>query len=235
MLVGILQLLAPAKQVFAAPHLEPCKRDEYQATVEQLVRRAWHEPMGLLIIMYGVLPERGIGLTKNDDGYRLIRIEFDKSLWYNSWISYDNEEEADLSNAHGVSRTIYREDGGPLGIQVLDFSKTEIRPSTTSIPISDTFASTLTQVLEESADAAREESSDIKILDGYSYEFLMRNRSCARLHSPGRDTEAWRIAELVRLLAAGAQSWRTWNEEETEVRAIDLIDQLSIDRKRDSL
>ena len=44
------------------------------------MRDAAEEEMELLAIMYGFLPERGIALTRHDDGFDLMRLEFDPSF-----------------------------------------------------------------------------------------------------------------------------------------------------------
>ena len=187
------------------------------------MRDAWHAPLDPLIIMYGIWPERGLGLAESSTGKILVRIEFDRSFWNSSWIDYESEDEADLSNAQGISTTVFREDGGPLGVQVLDFSKTEPRASTTSIPISDELAASLALELTRSVEASRVEVSDVITLDGYSYEILFDGLECAQLRSPPPESEAGRIAELTRLLASGSQSWRQWQREMVEEQALDLI------------
>jgi hypothetical protein len=79
------------------------------------------------------------------------------------------------------------------------------------------------QTLQESVDASKEDSGDVIIVDGYSYEILLESRSCAQLKSPPRDSEAGRIAELTRLLDSGSQAWRPWGREDFEAQVLELM------------
>lgn len=207
-----------------APHLEPCRRIAgYQESVERIMRAAWPQQVELLAIMFGVpLTERGIALARAADGFDLIRLELDESFWYSSW----RELGAGESPTHGaaVATEVYRQDGRPLGAQVLDFSKTTARVAKASVPISEELGVALLEVLGRHAAAAHPEvKAGIEeiVLDGYTIEILLADSPCAALANPPRESDAFRIDRLVRLLDAKVPTWRPSQrrEFEDEVRA----------------
>lgn len=221
-----------AANVTAAPHLEPCIRySDYHEHVERSMRQAWPEPLHPLILMFAPFAERGIGVTEGKDGYNLVRIEFDQSLWYGSWFELESEDDVAEAAADGVFRATSRDEDGSQRVEVQDFSRMKLRHSITLIPISDEFTEALIEVLAESVERAREEEPDDEIaVDGYTFEILLKGQSCVQLSSPQRGTEAGEIAELTRLLANRAQSWRDWSEGMTEAEAMELLNQIRLTR-----
>src|SRR6185295_10889579 len=190
--------------------------------VERLMRAAWPEPMDLLVIMYVPLTERGIGLTRDEGGFNLIRLEFDVSFWYSSW--RDVRPGVDDTHNRTVATEVYRADGRPLGAQVLDFSKTEVRVSKASVPISQRLGSSLIKAFEGSADRARvEKPTDEIVVDGYSFEVLLSDRACVELRNPPRESEAGKLGQLARFLSRKSQEWRPSEQETFEEEILRMI------------
>jgi hypothetical protein len=207
---------APA---LGAPHLEPCIRlAGYEERVEQLMRESSAQKLELLAIMYGWQPERGIGLTRSDEGFELVRLEFDVSFWYSSWrdVAANSDEAA---SAAIVATEVFRADGAPLGAQVLDFSATRVRVTHSTLPISRELGNRLLDALARSAaDARVEEPTEEILTDGYSYEILLSARPCVELRNPPRGSPAGEIADLLRLLDSGLQRWQASDAFEAEVQ-----------------
>jgi hypothetical protein len=206
----------------AAPHLEPCRRTPgYEDAVERIMRAAWPQALDLLTIMYVPLTERGIGLVRTADGFELVRLELDESFWYSSW---RDAEPGDTANAVAVATEVFRADGGPLGAQVLDFSRTRVRVAKSSIPIGEELALALLDFFGRHAAAARVESPQAEIfLDGYTFEVLLLERPCVQLSNPPPDSDAHAVARLVRLLDAKVPAWRPWERETFEAEVLAAI------------
>ncbi len=216
-------------RALGAPHLEPCDRvaNDYEERVERLLRDAWPEEMQLLAIEYLPLTERGIGLTRDEDGFNLIRLQFDRSFWYSSWRDVKPGTGASESaNAAAVATEVHRADGGALGAQVLDFADTKVRVSKLSIPISDALGTALLNAFRRSADAARvrDKRADLEeiVLDGYKFEVLLDKRACVQLADPPSGSEADKIARLIRFIDDKSLSWRPAEQKtfEADVRAM---------------
>jgi len=188
----------------SAPHLEPCDRlmDDYYRRVERLMRDAWPEGMQLLVIMYIPPAERGLGLTPDKDGFKLVRLELDPSLWYSSW--------------RDVKGSVPKR-------QVQDFSGTRARIAKLSFPISDRLAVALLDAFERSAATAKPDVSDDIIADGYTYEILLPERSCVRLRDPPPASDAGAIADLLRFLEQAALSWQPRKREAFEAEVEERI------------
>ena len=208
-----------------APHLEPCKRiPGYEESVERILRAAWPRQLELLAIMYGVpLTERGIALARIEGGFDLIRLELDKSFWHSSWRRLGAGESP--ANGAAVATEVYRQDGRQLGAEVLDFSKTTVAVAKSSVPISEELGVALLEVFERHAANARVPAPVNEILlDGYTFEILLSTRSCVALKDPPRESEAYRIDRLVRLLDGKVPAWRPAEREAFEA---DLLAALS--------
>jgi hypothetical protein len=219
-----------SSRAFCAPHLEPCHRvDDYEERVERLLRDAWPEQLQLLVVMYGLLNERGVGITSGADGFNLVRLEFDKSFWYSSWRTVDPDSDpAAVSNAHFVATEVFREDGKKLETQVLDFSGTRVRVFKTSVPISDHLGRALLDDFRRSADAARPEVKgpgpiEEIIVDGYKFEVLLAEHPCVELANPPMESEAGRLDQLARLLGSELLAWRPGEAEEFERKVMEAI------------
>jgi hypothetical protein len=215
-------------RVLCAPHLEPCDRraNDYEERVEQLMRDAWPKRLQLLVIMYGLLPERAIGLATDDNGVDLIRLEFDQSFWYSSWRDVDpSADKLDPSNTKAVATEVYRADGGALGVQVLDFSSTQVGVTTLSIPISEQLGISILDAFERGGDAARiPEDTGFLMSDGYAYEILLSNGSCVELNSPPPESDADKIADLVRFLVNRLLSWQPAERESFEAEVARMLE-----------
>ena len=218
-----IALAAWPLQAFCAPHLEPCKRiDDYQERVERVMRGAWPEQMDLLVIMYVPLTERGIGLTHDQGGFNLIRLEFDVSFWYSSW--RDVKPGVDDVRNRPVATDVYRTDGRPLASQILDFSKTKVRVSKSSVPISEKLGNSLLSTFKHSADRARvDAATDEIVVDGYSFEILLSRRDCVQLSNPPRESEAGQLDQLVRFLDRKSREWRPSEKESFEAEILQMI------------
>jgi hypothetical protein len=207
----------------AAPHLEPCRRTPgYEDAVERIMRAAWPQALDLLTIMYVPLTERGIGLVRTADGFDLVRLELDESFWYSSW--RDVPPGGDTTNAVAVATDVFRADGGPLGAQVLDFSKTRVRVAKSSVPISEELGVALLDALDRRAAAARvPDPTDQIVLDGYSFELLLSNRPCVELSNPPAESDAFAIAQLIRLLDTRVPAWRPFERQAFEADVLAAI------------
>jgi hypothetical protein len=208
-----------------APHLEPCNRlgNGYEERVERLLRDTWPEEMEVLAIMYVPLTERGIGLARDERGFNLIRLEFDKSFWYSSWRRVEAGDVAALSNADAIATEVYRQDGAPLGAEILDFARTQVRVAKASIPIGDELGTALIGAFDRGANAARiEDDAGFIVTDGYKFEILLAKRPCVELRNPPPGSDASEIADLVRVLDSRLTSWRSSEPDifETEVRRV---------------
>ncbi len=218
-----------SSRAVCAPHLEPCARlaNDYEEQVERLMRDAWPEEMQVLAIMYVPLTERGVGLTRGADGFNLIRLQFDESFWYSSWRDVEpNTTGPSSSSIRAIATEVYRADGHALGAQVLDFSKTRVRVSKLSIPISDQLGTALLNTFQRNVDAAKpEEKVDVNeiVVDGYKFEILLAKRPCVQLANPPPGSEAEKIAQLVRLLDNESLSWRPWEQKTFEAKVAGVI------------
>ncbi len=200
-----LALALLSNRAFCAPHLVPCNRlDGYEQRVERLLRGAWPEKLQALVVIYLPLNERGIGVTRNKDGFNLVRLEFDKSLYYSSLETDGREVEND----------------------VLDFSRTHVRVFKMSVPISDQLGNALLSLLQRSADAAKPEERDENdeiVVDGYKFEVLLPKRSCVQLENPPPGSALYQIDRLVRFLDQESPLWRPDEREEFEKNVTEMI------------
>lgn len=213
-------------RAFCAPHLEPCNRpDDYHERVESLLRDAWPEELQLLVVIYLPLTERGIGVTSGADGFDLVRLEFDKSLWYSSWRTVDPEIDAEaVSNAEIVETEVFRGDGQRLQTRILDFSATRVRVAKASVPISDELGRALLDTFRRSVEAARPPDPNQEIIvDGYRFEILLAGHACAQLDNPPPESEARRLDELARLVDVELRSWQPSEAEEFERKVMEKI------------
>jgi hypothetical protein len=201
--------------------------DDYEERVERLLRDAWPEELRLLVVMYVPLTERGVGVTSGEDGFDLVRLQFDKSFWYSSWRTVEpGTDVSALPGADIVSTEISRGDGRELETQVLDFSRTRVRISKLSVPISDQLGRALLDVFQRSAEAAKPEvkgANDEIIVDGYKFEVLAAKRSCVQLTNPPPGSPADRIAGVVRFLDSELPLWRPENRKEFEDNVTQMI------------
>jgi hypothetical protein len=207
-----------------APHPEPCKRiPSYEESVERILRAAWPQQLELLAIMYGVpLTERGIALERTESGFNLIRLELDKSFWYSSWRELGQGDSP--NNGAAVATEVYRQDGRRLGGQVLDFSKTTVAVAKSSVPISEKLGVAVLKVFERHAANARVPGPvDEILLDGYTFEILLSERPCVALKNPPRESEAYRMDRLVRLLDGKVPTWRPAEREAFEAELLAAV------------
>ena len=205
-----------------APHLVPCSRIAgYQEQVERLMRAAWPRDLELLTIMYVPFAEHGIGLARTAGGFDLIRLEFDKSFWYSSWREVEAGEA--LANAVAVATEVHRADGGPLGAQVLDFSSTNVRVASSAVPISEQLGVALLDVFGRHVAAARAEIAAEILNDGYRFDILLAGRPCAALENPPRESDAYRMERLVRLLYNKVPTWGPLESQAIEAEVLAAI------------
>jgi hypothetical protein len=202
--------------------LVPCSRIAgYQEQVERLMRAAWPRELELLTIMYVPFTEHGIGLARTASGFDLIRLEFDKSFWYSSW--REVEAGGAPANAVAVATEVHRADGGPLGAQVLDFSNTNVRVASSAAPISEQLGVALLDVFGRHVAAARAEIAAEVLNDGYRFDILLAGRPCAALENPPRESDAYRIERLVRLLYDKVPTWRPLESQAVEAEVLAAI------------
>jgi hypothetical protein len=200
-----LALALISNRALCAPHLVPCNRlDGYEERVEQLLRHAWPEKLQVLVVIYLPLNERGVGISRSQDGFNLVRLEFDKSLYYSSLGTDGRAQETD----------------------VLHFSRTQVRVSKLSIPISDQLGDALLSLFQSSADAAKPEErgeNDEIILDGSKFEVLLAKRPCFQLEDPPAGSALYQIDRLVRFLDQESPLWRPNEQEEFEKNVTEMI------------
>jgi hypothetical protein len=130
--------------------------------------------------------------------------------------SYARTPDVDLSNVDGVATLIYREDGGPLGHEIQDFSLVKPRVSILSIPVSDSFANELTQLLD-SFHPSTSPATDEILTDGVLMDLFQTSGRCLSI-SPGLDrhSAATKLMQLVRYLENEIGAWRSNSKEKFE-------------------
>ena len=91
-------------------------------------------------------------------------------------------------------------------------------------PISEKLGNALLHAFEHSADGARVDTdTDSITVDGYSFEILLSQRPCVELRNPPPQSEAGKIAELVRFLDGESRTWRPWEQEAFEAEVLRMI------------
>jgi hypothetical protein len=224
-IVAAIAAMIACGDALCAPHLVPCRRTPgYEEAVERVMRAAWPHHLDLLMIMYLPLTEHGIGLARTEEGFDLVRLELDKSFWYSSWRDVSAGETT--PDAVAVATEVYRQDGRALGAQVLDFTKTTVRVATMSVPIGEELGAALREFFGSHAADAHVEvraATDPILLDGYKFEILQDEQSCAALESPPRDSDAYRIDRLVRLLYDRVPTWNPTGRETFEADLLAAI------------
>jgi hypothetical protein len=228
-LVGIASV-SVAVEAMGTPHFDLCDTvsNEYRSLVEQRMREALSTQIEPLAIRFAlpIQNETGIGITRDEDGFHLVRLAFDRSLWYESWIDVEDvPEDVDLSAVDGVSEVIYREDGGPLGYEIQDFSRVEPRISILSIPISEDLANELVEVLDSFDPANQDERSDLIILDGISINLFQTSGRCLTIKPLTGASAATNVVQLVRYLESemGMGAWRAFRKEAFEAEILSMI------------
>jgi hypothetical protein len=151
---------------------------------------------------------------------------FDRSLWYDSWVDVEGvPEDVDLSVVDGFSELIYREDGGPLGIEIQDFGRVDPRVAILSIPISEGLANDLIDLLEGFDPANEEEQRDVIVLDGVSMDLFQMSGRCLSATSMTGTSAATQLMELMRFLEdeMGMGAWRAWRKDAFETQVLSMI------------
>ena len=228
-LVGIASL-ALAARATGTPYFDLCDSASgtYHDIVEQRMREALPTEVEPLVIRYA-LPlqtETGIGITRSPDGFHLVRLVFDRSLWYDSWVDVEDvPEDIDLSTVDGFSEIVYREDGGPLGYEIQDFSRVEPRVAILSIPISDGLANELVDLLESFDPASEDEQSNVVMVDGATMELFQMNGRCLSVTSMRGTSASTQLMELMRFLEddMGMGAWRAWRKDAFETQILSMI------------
>jgi hypothetical protein len=218
-----------AAQARGTPFVEPCGTvlEEYKSLVERLMRSALSTQSAPLAIRYATagFTEAGVAITRDKDGFYLVRAVFDRSLWYDSWVDVENvPEDVDLSNVDAVATVIYREDGGPLGHEIQDFTLVKPRVSILSIPVSDSFANELSQLLDGFDPASSPEKNDEILTDGVLMDLFQTNGRCLSI-SPGLDrhSAATKFMQLVRYLENEMGAWQASSKETFESQVSSMI------------
>lgn len=214
--VGITSL-ALAAQATGTPYIDLCDTTSsiYHDAVERRMREALPMEIEPLAIRYA-LPlqaETGIGIVRGADGFQLVRLVFDRSLWYDSWVDVEDvPEDVDLSDVDGLAEIVYREDGGPLGYEIQDFSRVEPRVAILSIPISDSLANELIDLLEGFDPARDEEQGGVIVVDGVSMDLFQMNGRCLTMTSMSGTSASTQLIKLMRFLEddMGMGGWRGW-------------------------
>jgi hypothetical protein len=138
--------------------------------------------------------------------------------------SYARTPDVDLSNVDGVATLIYREDGGPLGHEIQDFSVVKPTVSILSIPVSDSFANELTQLLDGFHPASSPETNDEILTDGVLMDLFQTSGQCLSISpSLDRHSAATKFMQLVRYLENEIEAWRSNSTEEFESEVSSMI------------
>ena len=202
--IPFISLLLSA-EAFATPYVELCRRTPYDDRVEQIMRSSWPSAIAPLIIYHGAAgsTETGIGITFDEGGYRLLRLEFDRSLHYSSQVENLSEQEY---------------------LQFLN--AIVIRVAHTSIPISEQFAMVLEEFLEGFEAASGDEEGGVLVVStGGSTELVLKDGRCLRLMPASLPTEsrAMQAILLSSFLRREMGNWRPYRGEQFEAEATALI------------
>ena len=190
------------------------------------MQEALAKPLAPQILRFALpaQPETAIGLTHDGEGYFLVRLEFDTSLWYESWIDVDDIPD-DSADIDGISRVVFREDGGPLGYSIQDFDRVEVRVASLSIPITDALATALVSVLDSLTAANDREQSELIMIDGVSLELTQSNGQCLRTRSSVEpDSAARQLVALARFFEREMDSWTGLTKAIFEADAAEYLD-----------
>jgi hypothetical protein len=206
--------LAIASAAVATPYVEPCNRWPYRDRVEQIMRDSWSDAITPLIISYGsaLSTESGIGVARGEDGYRLLRLVFDRSLHY----SVEGElPEVDVVDEPGYLRIL---------------NAVSIRVAHTSIPISESLATALTEMLESFEAASGDEERGVLIVStGGGRELVLSDGRCLSLMprtSPAAEGRVSRLGALTSYLWREMSTWLPNRHEEFESEVLALIEQV---------
>ena len=205
--------LAIASAAVATPYVEPCNRWAYQDRVEQIMRDSWTGAITPLIISYGsaLTTESGIGVSRGEDGYKLLRLQFDRSLHYS------------------VEGQLLEVDVDELGyVRILN--AVSIRVAHASIPISESLATALSEMLEGfEAASGEEERGVVTVSIGGGTELVLSNGRCLSLmpwSSPAAESRISRLGALTDFLWRELSTWQPLRHEEFESQVLALIQQV---------
>ena len=183
--MGITAAICSAEAV-GANYFEPCRRQDqgYEEHVERRFREAWPNPIETLIIQFGggLRTEAAVGLSYDDSGFSLVRLEFDRSFFYGSRV-----------DRYGTRR--------------YDFSQPQVRVATMSVPVSSQLATAFDSAISRTEAADESEESRI-VLDGSHHEIVTVDSACVVLRNPPKESPAGRLVELFEYLDGVMKFWR---------------------------
>jgi hypothetical protein len=201
---------AGADRAYGAPHILPCDvPDEYSKRTHQLVREAYDSPLELLIIKYAGISlsngnEIAIGLSLGDSESHLIRFEFEPSLWFSS----SREVKQDTFAA--------------------DFQNTEVKISTTSVPVSNSIGTALKGALRGlGVGTENDEEMPLITLDATTYELTFADGRCVKEKSPLGDAGASHFVTFSQDLAKSILSWSPESHGDFELKIMRQLESLA--------
>lgn len=222
--------LSVTPRAIATPFFDLCNTvsSDYRNVAERHLRAALPAQIAPLVIRYAlpIQNETGIGITRGADGFHLVRLVFDRSLWYESWVDMEDvPEDVDLSAVNGFVELVYREDGGPLGAEIQDFSRVDPRVAILSIPISDSLANELVELLESFDPASEDEQLDVFVVDGVVMDLFQASGRCLSIKPLRGTSAATHVVQLIRYLESemGMGAWRAFRKEVFETEILSMI------------